>query len=123
MGTVASYDMASIQSALGGSNPISLSEYYRGGSYVPATVSGAVREPASGEYNIVSNPGYSWNYTAYGDANVAASAPWIIWPDIDGAGVNFLIVDVGVTFNQLRIFTINNFSKFIQSLLTPCLNV
>ena len=51
MGTVTAYNMANIQSALGGSNPISLSEYYRGGAYVPATRSGGtVREPTSGGY-------------------------------------------------------------------------
>lgn len=58
MGTVTAYNMANIQSALGGSNPISLSEYYRGGAYVPTTrTSGTVREPTSGGYN---NASYYW---------------------------------------------------------------
>lgn len=38
-----------LQAEFGGANPISLSEYYRGGSYVPATIPTFIREPASGE--------------------------------------------------------------------------
>lgn len=42
-----------IQAEFGGANPISLSEYYRGGSYVPSTIPATIptfiREPASGE--------------------------------------------------------------------------
>jgi len=73
MGTVAAYDMASIQSALGGSNPISLSEYYRGGAYVPTTRSTTVREPSSGEYyNWPSSP-YTWWERQVG---VASYARW-----------------------------------------------
>jgi len=61
MGTVTAYNMANIQSALGGSNPISLSEYYRGGAYVPTTRSTTVREPTSGEYyNWPSSPNTWW---------------------------------------------------------------
>lgn len=37
MGTVTQYDLANVQAALGGANPISMSEYYRGGPYVPTT--------------------------------------------------------------------------------------
>jgi hypothetical protein len=37
MGTVTQYNLANVQSALGGSNPISMSEYYRGGAYMPTT--------------------------------------------------------------------------------------
>ena len=33
--------LAQVQSEFGGSNPISMSEYYRGGSYVPTTVTGS----------------------------------------------------------------------------------
>ena len=51
MGTVTQYNLANVQAALGGSNPISMSEYYRGGAYVPSTrtVSYTAREPSSGE--------------------------------------------------------------------------
>lgn len=36
--TSGSITLAQVQSEFGGSNPISMSEYYRGGSYVPTTV-------------------------------------------------------------------------------------
>ena len=38
--------LSEIQTEFGGSNPIQMSEYYRGGSYVP---SGATDVPASGQ--------------------------------------------------------------------------
>ena len=52
MGAVTLYTLANIQTALGGVNPISMSEYYRGGSYVPTTRASTttLREPASGQY-------------------------------------------------------------------------
>lgn len=55
MGTVTAYNLENVQAALGGSNPVSMSEYYRGGLYVPSTRAITVREPTSGEY-------YSANY-------------------------------------------------------------
>ncbi len=61
MGTVTLYTLANIQAALGGANPISMSEYYRGGAYVPTTRSGTttLREPASGEnYSMVGGSEY-----------------------------------------------------------------
>lgn len=57
MGTVTQYNMANIQAALGGSNPISLNEYYRGGPYVPTTATSTTRDPSSGEYY---NDQYIW---------------------------------------------------------------
>jgi hypothetical protein len=48
MGTVTQYNLANVQAALGGSNPIGMNEYYRGGAYVPTTRTTATREPASG---------------------------------------------------------------------------
>jgi hypothetical protein len=50
MGTVTQYNMANIRDALGGSNPVSLSQYYRGGPRVPSTRTVTVRDPSSGEY-------------------------------------------------------------------------
>jgi hypothetical protein len=50
MGTVTAYNLNNVQAALGGSNPISMSEYYRGGTYVPSTRTVTVREPTSGAY-------------------------------------------------------------------------
>jgi hypothetical protein len=44
MGTVTAYNLANVQAALGGANPISMSEYYRGGPYVPTTRTTTVSE-------------------------------------------------------------------------------
>lgn len=65
MGTVTQYNLANVQAALGGGNPISMSEYYRGGAYVPAnrTINYTAREPASGDnYNLSQGGGaaYYW---------------------------------------------------------------
>lgn len=49
MGTVTQYNLANVQAALGGANPISMSEYYRGGAYVPTSRTVTVREPSSGD--------------------------------------------------------------------------
>jgi hypothetical protein len=61
MGTVTQYNLQNVQAALGGSNPISMNEYYRGGSFVPTTRSVTTREPSSGVYYSVS---YQWNTSA-----------------------------------------------------------
>lgn len=72
MGTVTAYNMSNIQSALGGSNPISLSEYYRGGAYVPSTRSTTVREPTSGDNYNVGTPSYYFiNFVGNGNTGVA----------------------------------------------------
>ena len=39
--TSGAISLSQVQSEFGGANPISMSEYYRGGSYVPTTVGGA----------------------------------------------------------------------------------
>jgi hypothetical protein len=57
MGTVSQYKMSNFQSALGGSNPVSLSEYYRGVTYVPTTGPNEFqRQPATGEYYVRTDP-------------------------------------------------------------------
>lgn len=48
--TSGAISLGDIQTVMGGSNPISLSEYYRGGGLTPSTRSTAVREPSSGSY-------------------------------------------------------------------------
>lgn len=55
MGTVTQYNLANVQAALGGANPISMSEYYRGGAYVPTT-----RTVTVSEGPIWSNNVYDW---------------------------------------------------------------
>ena len=39
--TSGAISLSQVQSEFGGSNPISMSEYYRGGAYVPTTISTA----------------------------------------------------------------------------------
>lgn len=57
--------LADIQTEFGGSNPISLSEYYAGGSYVPAGTSGTYGAvPSSGQISI---------QNFYGTSNVVIS--------------------------------------------------
>ncbi len=57
--------LSDIQTEFGGSNPISLSEYYRGGGYVPSSVSAV---PASGTISI-------GNF--YGTSNYVPTGYWI----------------------------------------------
>lgn len=54
--------LANLQGEYGGSNPISLSEYYRNGPYVPNSITTGtiVREPSSGEYGTLYNGDYAW---------------------------------------------------------------
>lgn len=52
--------LGDIQTTMGGASPASISEYYRGGAYVPSSKTVTTREPASGEnYNYPSVP-YMW---------------------------------------------------------------
>ena len=77
MGTVSSYNLAAVQSALGGSNPISMSEYYRGGSYVPTTTTSTVTQNSTFRYN--SYPRYFWNVEymdGYEGASSGTSTTW-----------------------------------------------
>lgn len=52
--------LSEIQSEFGGTNPVSLSEYYSGGSFVPASTSGV---PASGEISVGDFYGASNQYS------------------------------------------------------------
>jgi hypothetical protein len=71
MGTVTQYNLQNVQDALGGSNPISMNEYYRGGSFVPTTATSTTRTPSSGEY--YSDP-YIWRMD-----NSGSSGAWFYW--------------------------------------------
>lgn len=70
--------LANLQTTMGGANPISLSEYYRGGAYTPATKTIATREPASGEYFGLSTYQWQQSYSGYGNSGPAFSAA-IFW--------------------------------------------
>ena len=52
--------LAQVQSEFGGSNPISMSEYYRGGSYVPTTVTGSY---SSYQFSISAYHWLTYGYT------------------------------------------------------------
>lgn len=66
MGTVTQYNLANVQAALGGANPISMSEYYRGGAYVPTTRS--VTQSLNGSEGPLfvpgNNPRRQWSTSA-----------------------------------------------------------
>lgn len=60
--------LTDIQAEFGGSNPISLSEYYAGGAYVPAGTSGTNGPvPSSGTISISNFYGTSNQYAAFDD--------------------------------------------------------
>jgi hypothetical protein len=129
MGTVTAYDMASIQSALGGSNPIGLNEYYRGGSFVPTTASGTTREPATGQYFdyvsatptgwsvIIASNGviYVWfgNYpapnAADGSTSVTSTDGWTYFRGslVQTTGGKFASNDYGIFRTQTATVSIN----------------
>ena len=72
--------LSDIQTEFGGSNPISLSEYYAGGSYVPAGTSGTNGAvPSSGTISI-------WNF--YGTSNVVISITNQDIFDLDASDAN-----------------------------------
>jgi hypothetical protein len=60
MGTVTQRNLANVRDALGGSNPVSMSQYYRGGARVPTTRTTNTREPASGDSYSNSPPIRYW---------------------------------------------------------------
>lgn len=65
--------LGNLQTEYGGANPISLSEYYRNGTYVPDSIvtSTLVREPASGEnYSSLSAPTYVWVANYYDNSQL-----------------------------------------------------
>jgi len=65
MGTVTQRNLAHVQAQLGGANPISLSEYYRGGAYVPSLRNVIVYEPAGGGFTFSSGSTFWANYYNY----------------------------------------------------------
>lgn len=64
--------LADIQGEFGGSNPISLSEYYAGGAYVPAGTTGVNGPvPTSGTISISDFYGASNQYAAFDDTTAS----------------------------------------------------
>jgi hypothetical protein len=67
--------LANIQTEFGGSNPISLSEYYAGGAYVPAGTTGTYGAvPSSGTISIQNFYGTSNVLITFSDYSVFAAA-------------------------------------------------
>lgn len=56
--TSGAISLSQVQSEFGGSNPVSMSEYYRGGSYVPTTVTGSAGAWSSYQANAST---YYWS--------------------------------------------------------------
>lgn len=78
--------LADIQTEFGGSNPISLSEYYAGGAYVPAGTTGTYGAvPSSGTISI---------QNFYGTSNVLISitdqtiSGYTVYPDVSETAYN-----------------------------------
>lgn len=92
--------LANLQSVMGGSNPISLSEYYRGGAYTPTTVSVTNRDPASGFYYSL------WSY---------------VWYDSSESGNYYDLYfggRLGVTFSQnVTTYTVGGYTYYRGSLM------
>lgn len=68
-----------LQNEFGGSNPISISEYYRGGGLVPATTTTTTYEPGPGTSNYyysLTSPLYGWVEDEYFPYTV-----YIYWND------------------------------------------
>jgi len=88
MGTVSQHNLAHVQAMLGGANPISLSEYYRGGAYVPTTR--AVTEGPF--YSFTGTNIYYWQLSEYydytgvawnqSDQDKSFTWAWLINPDL-----------------------------------------
>ena len=73
MGTVTQYNLQNVQDALGGSNPISMNEYYRGGLFVPTTATVTTRDPTSGSYY---SDQYIWKSYNYGGGTFYVDFYW-----------------------------------------------
>lgn len=78
--------LADIQTEFGGSNPISLSEYYAGGAYVPAGTTGTYGAvPSSGTISIQNFYGTSNGPTFFPAGGTSAGSPQTLlvedfWP-------------------------------------------
>lgn len=64
--TSGAISLSQVQSEFGGSNPISMSEYYRGGAFVPSTLAGAW----SAWQGSLNTPVYYWSILSGGSTSV-----------------------------------------------------
>ena len=102
---------ADIQTEFGGSNPISLSEYYAGGSYVPAGTSGTYGAvPSSGTISIRNFYGttslvinFTDQYIDSGSTYFEARAGYLVCGSTSGSvSVGNAYSDINGTFAQLE---------------------
>jgi hypothetical protein len=96
MGTVTQYNLANVQAALGGANPISMSEYYRGGAYVPSarTVATTVYEPAGGGWTVSGNTYWNTQPNVNGKYGVTPGQTTVLW---NGAQIYYNQYDPNLT--------------------------
>jgi len=73
--TSGAISLSQVQSEFGGGNPISMSEYYRGGSYVPTSVGGS-----AGAWS-----GYQANASTY-YWSVVGNANYLEWANVNVGG-------------------------------------
>jgi hypothetical protein len=109
LGTVTQYNLQNVQAALGGANPISMNEYYRGGLYVPTTRNVTVTE---GPFYEVGN--YVWNRRSTGTVQVFWATVQVIGGDfgdvtsISTGGFTYLrgayVTGTGTIANPFRYF-------------------
>ena len=96
MGTVTQYNLANVRDALGGSNPVSMSQYYRGGARVPA--SRVVLSNDGPRYTLSGSGGvlnYNWRvwisggsyYSGFTWGGDPASKVGIVYINVGGSGV------------------------------------
>ena len=68
--TSGAISLSQVQSEFGGSNPISMSEYYRNGSNVPSTITTGAGAWSSYQYSRTGSNDYYWSH------NIFASLRW-----------------------------------------------
>ena len=73
--------LSDIQTNLGGANPISLSEYYRGGTYIPSTSSSNIPETSTGTNRLGNYYGVPITYEIIGGGGAGGDS----WENNHGA--------------------------------------
>ena len=110
--------LANIQSQFGGSNPISMSEYYKGGSYVSAaenipTYSTSYRAVRTGSWGSNGYVYFYWNGTLLSAINGYTTFAGAYGLDLQDAGDGYLYNIIGnyqaSTYTQY--FTISRYNK------------
>ena len=95
--------LANIQTEFGGSNPISLSEYYAGGSFVPAGTTGTYGAvPSSGAISIRNFYGTTAVTIDFLDEFVSATAFFSAQAGYQIAGTTFGGLDAGNTYQIIN---------------------